>query len=180
MDGSDVSRPELLVHPPAEDAAWTVAVTDTMLAESHLLDDLIRVLENQQVGVASNDISAVDQSVYASQRIFLTLRQARRHRRGLLHALVGEKEVALSDLESALGSGATASLTAARDGLQEAAQRLARQMEVNRRVIQEIIESGDRLIRDLCGGSERTPLYAPEAESTESSGRAGVLFNKQA
>ena len=181
MDGPEVSRKELPVHSPAQDAAWTAALTDTMITEWHLLDELIRVLKNQQIGVANNDISALDESVYAAQRIFLTLRQARRHRRGLLNALMGQKEVALGELDLALGSGMTASLTKARDGLQAAAQRLARQMEVNRRVIQEVIASGDRLIRAVCGVPEQTSLslYTPEAEGAEPSSRAGVLFNKQ-
>ncbi len=179
MNRPEVSRKELPVHPPGQDAAWTAALTDTMVTERHLLDDLIRVLKNQQIGVASNDISALDESVYAAQRIFLTLRQARRHRRGLLNALLGQKEVALHELDSALGSGMTGTLSEARDGLQAAAQRLARQLEVNRRVIQEVIVTGDRLIRAVCGVPEHASLYAPEAERAEPPGGAGVLFNKQ-
>ena len=179
MGGSDVSPEELLVHLPAQDPGWTAALTDTMITERHLLDDLIGVLKNQQIGVASNDISALDESVFAAQRIFLTLRQARRHRRGLLNALLGQKEGSLGELDSVLGSGMTASLADARDGLKAAAQRLIRQMEVNRRVIQEVIVSGDRLIRVVCGVPEHASTYAPEAKDTEPPGRAGVLFNKQ-
>ncbi len=179
MGRSEVTPEELLVEPRAQDAGWTTALTDTLVTERHLLNDLIGVLENQRAGVANNDISTVDESVYAAQRIFLTLRQARRHRRGLLNALIGEKEIALGELDLALGSGMTASLTEARDGLQAAAQRLARQMEVNRRVIQEVITSGDRLIRAVCGVPEKTSVYSPESEGAEPSGRAGILINKQ-
>ncbi len=179
MDRPDVTREEIPVHVPDQDAGWTAALTDTMLTERNLLEDLIRVLKNQQVGVANNDISALDESVYAAQRIFLTLRQARRHRRGLLNALMGDKEVALGDLEQALGSGMTASLAEARDNLQMAAQQLARQMEVNRTVIKEVIANGDRLIRAVCGVPEQSSVYTTEPEGAEPSGGSGVLFNRQ-
>lgn len=179
MGRPEVSPKERPVHFPAQDAGWTAALTDTMITERHLLDDLIRVLKNQKIAVASDDISALDESVYAAQRIFLTLRQARRHRRGLLNALIGEEEVALDEMDSALGSSMTASLTEARDGLQVAAQRLARQMQVNRRVIQEVIASGDRLIRAVCGVPEHASTYTPEAEGAKPAGGAGVIFNKQ-
>ena len=85
-----MSQKELRVLAPDQDAGWTTALADTMITERNLLDDLIRVLKNQQIGVANNDIASLDESVYAAQRIFLTLRQARRHRRGLLNALIGE------------------------------------------------------------------------------------------
>lgn len=177
MGRAEMSPEDLPVQPAAHDAEWTTALADTMTTERHLLDDLVGVLKNQQIGVANNDISAVDESVYAAQRIFLTLRQARRHRRGLLNALMGQKEVTLADMDSALGSGMTASLTEARDDLQAAAQQLTRQLEVNRRVIQEVTASGDRLIRAVYGVPERPSIYAREADGSEPSSRAGVLLN---
>ncbi len=174
-----MSPEELLVQLPTHDAGWTLALTDTMITERNLLGDLIRVLEKQQIGVASNDISAVDESVYAAQRIFLTLRQARRHRQGLLHALMGRKEVSLGELDSALGNGMTPSLTEARDGLQATAHRLTRQMKVNRNVIKAVIASGDRLIRAVCGVPACAPVYSPDVDGAEPPGGAGVLLNKR-
>ena len=174
-----MSQKELLVRPLAADPGWTTALTDTLVTERSLLNDLIGVLENQQSGVAGNDISAVDESVYAAQRIFLTLREARLRRRGLLSALMGHKEVTLGEMDGALGRGMTASLTEARDGLQAAAQRLARQLEINRSVIQEVTANGDRLIRAVLGGPEKPSVYAREADSSEPSGRAGVFLNTQ-
>ena len=172
-----MSPEELLVQSPAQDAGWTSALTDTMITERRLLDDLIGVLKNQQIGVADNDITAVDETVYAAQRIFLTLRQARRHRRGLLIALMGQKEVTLGDMDVALGSGMTASLREARDDLQAAAQQLARQLEINRKVIEEVTANGDRLIRAVYGSPEREPLYARDVDGSAPSGGAGVLLN---
>lgn len=177
MGTAEVSPEELPVQPPAHDAEWRTALADTMITERHLLDDLIGVLRNQQVGVANNDIAAVDESVYAAQRIFLTLRQARRHRRSLLKALMGQKEVTLDGMDVALGHGMTGSLTEARDDLQTAAQQLTRQLEVNRRVIQEVTASGDRLIRAVYGVPERPSVYAREADGSEPSGGAGILLN---
>lgn len=177
MRGSDVSAEEPLVQLPTQNAEWTTALTDTMTTERHLLEDLITVLDNQKTGVASNDISAVDESVYAAQRIFLTLRQARRHRRGLLNALMGQKEVTLADMDSALGSGMTASLTEARDDLKAAARQLTRQLEVNRRVIQEATANGDRLIRAVYGVPERASTYAREGDDSVPSGGAGAFLN---
>jgi len=179
MGRSEVASEELLVQLPAEDPEWTTALTDTLVTERHLLNDLIGVLKSQQTGVADNDISAVDESVYAAQRIFLTLRQARRRRRGLLSALMGRREVTLGEIEGALGSSMTASLGEARDGLQAAAQQLARQLEINRSVIQDVTASGDRLIRAVCGVPERPSVYAPESGGSAPQGKAGVLLNTQ-
>ena len=177
MGRSEVTPEELLVEPRAQDAGWTTALTDTLVTERQLLSDLIGVLENQRTGVANNDISVVDDSVYAAQRIFLTLRQARLRRQGLLSALMGETEVTLGEMDLALGSGMTASLTEARDGLQAVAQRLARQLDVNRSVIQKVTASGDRLIRAVCGVPERPSVYARESDGSDPSSRPGILLN---
>ena len=61
MGRSEVTPEELLVEPRAQDAGWTTALTDTLVTERHLLNDLIGVLENQRTGVANNDISAVSE-----------------------------------------------------------------------------------------------------------------------
>ncbi len=77
---------------------------------------------------------------------------------------------------------ATPQLGEARDELLEAAQRLQRALDVNRRVIDGAMAAGDQLIRMLAGGSERAPLYAadPSVNEKATPGTPGGLLNTKA
>lgn len=152
---------------------------DAFETERWLLDELVGVLARQRDGLASNDMAVLDESVYSAQRVFLTLQQARRRRRTLLELVAGQSELQLGELERLLGPAMTPQLREARDALLEAAQRLQRGLDVNRRVIDGAMKVGDQLIRTLVGGSEPAPVYAADSSphEQETLSAPGVLLN---
>lgn len=162
---------------PAVGSGHTSALEEALKTERRLLDDLVGVLERQRSGVAGDDITVVDDSVFAAQRVLRTLAEARRRRRTLLNILVGREDVALGDLEVALGSAMTQPLRAARDDLQAAAQRVAGELERNRRILHGAISAGDKLIRALTGAKEPVVYAAPGTASADASG--SLLVNRQ-
>jgi len=151
------------------------ALVDAFDTERRLLDELSRVLLSQRDGLSESDLGVLDESVYSAQRIFLTLQQARLRRRTLLELTVGQGELHLSELEDALGSLATEHLIASRDDLLAAAHRLARELRVNRRVIEGAMIMGDQMIRAVAGAIEQ-PVYTPEADC-DAVGSPGALLN---
>ncbi len=146
--------------------------------ERKLLDDLRGVLLRQRDGVAGNDLQTLDDSVYAAQRVFRTLEQARRKRKILNRLLTDRDDVPLAELEEALGRDATPDVLEARDGLVAAARKLAREVSLNRRIIDQAMRLGDQLIRAFGGAPEKAPVYGtgPQAES---SGGPGAFVNTQ-
>ena len=157
-------------------------LADAFETERWLLDELAGVLARQRDGLAANDLAVLDESVYSAQRVFLTLQQARRRRRTLLELVAGQSDVRIAELEGVLGYDMTPQLGEARDELLEAAQRLQRALDVNRRVIDGAMAVGDQLIRMLAGGSERAPLYAadPSVNEKATPGTPGGLLNTKA
>lgn len=153
------------------DASALVAAFE---AECRLLGDLAGVLRRQREGVASDDVTIVDESVFAANRVVRTLEEARRKRRTLLGLLAGAQDAALDDLEMALGRLMTDDLAKVRDRLKTQARSVAREIEINRRVLRGAMEQGERFMHAICGGPQpRT--YEPG----ESSGAIGALLNRQ-
>jgi flagellar biosynthesis/type III secretory pathway chaperone len=152
---------------------------DAFDTERRLLVKLAEVLHEQRHGLAANDIAALDESVYAAQRIFLTLQQARRRRRTLLQMSIGEAEVPLAGLEASFGTALPPELLESRDGLLEAARDLARHLEINREVIHGAIAVGDQLIRAMTGAPDHPAVYGAEREPG-SAGSAGTIVNTTA
>ncbi|MDH5758213.1 MAG: flagellar protein FlgN [Gemmatimonadota bacterium] len=152
-------------------------------SETRLLRELERVLERQRTAVGQDDLGSVDDSVYAAQRILLTLAQAKRRRKSLLHLMVGNEELPLAELDTALGMGMTESVRRARDELHEAAQTLARELDLNRRVLQGAITAGDQLIRALVGATPRAGQTYGRGQvnngTQDMAGGSGVLINRQ-
>jgi len=171
-----VSAVALPIRPSGPDPERLRALADAFESERRLLDDLMGVLLRQRDGLASNDVAALDDSVYAAQRVFLTIQQARRRRRTLCQLLFGREDVELRTLEDVLGDAPSGELFAARDRLLEAARRLERELRVNRRVIDGALDLGDRLIRAL-GGAGNTTVYAPPSAKDAKSPPAGALLN---
>ena len=144
-----------------------LALKEALRSECKLLEDLAVVLERQRSGVAGDDIAAVDDSTFAAQRVLLTLSQARRRRKNLLKILVGREDVALADLQNALGPAMTDGIRDATAQLQAAARELAHVLDRNRRILQGAIHSGDQLIRALCGPPAEQATYTAPRTSTE-------------
>lgn len=142
-------------------------------AECRLLGELAEVLRSQREGVAGDDVERVDASVFAANRVIRTLEEARRYRRTLLDVLVGSHDAALEDLEAALGRSVSAALAAARDRLKLQARRVAREIEINRRVLRGAMEQGERFLHAIRGAQ---PLsYEPR----DAAGATGALLNTQ-
>jgi flagellar biosynthesis/type III secretory pathway chaperone len=152
------------------------SLADALQGERRLLQDLIHVLAQQRSGVADNDIAAVDDSVFAAQRVLHTLAEARRRRRSLLTLITGYDDLALDGLDSALGDDMTDSLREARVDLQETARALARELDRNRRILQGALSEGDRLIRALCGAPAAPAVYGANGEGT---GEARLFIDRQ-
>lgn len=154
-----------------------LALAETLRTESRLLRDLATVLERQRRAVEADDLSGVDESVFAAQRVFRTLGEARRRRRALLELLAGSDDVSLADLEQALGTLMTRTLRDARDELRDAARHLEGDLGRNRALLQAALEAGDRLIRAISGAPTAGAVYAPPGEGSAPSGT--VLLNTQ-
>lgn len=168
---------ELTTEPTPRLQAHVGGLADALDSERRLLDDLARVLVAQRDGVSQDDLEALDESVFSAHRILRTLQQARERRRTLLQLLGAPADLQPADLESALGSTMTAELEEARDELVLAAQALARELTMNRRVLDGAMAVGDRLLQIFSGVEEGGgEVYAPDAERRKA-GSAGALLN---
>lgn len=143
--------------------------------ECRLLGELATVLRKQREGVASDDVAVVDESVFAANRVMRTLDEARKRRRTLLEIIAGAQDASLEDLELTLGRHMTPGLANVRDRLRLQAKTVAREIEINRRVLRGAMEQGDRFIQAICGGKNSASY-----EAREPSGGQGVLLNRQA
>lgn len=173
MEALEVTRPG------DSDSSKLAGLADALHTERGLLDEMSRVLLRQREGISADDLAVLDESVYCAQRVLLTLQQARRRRRMLMSLLGGQEDTPLGELESTLGRTATPSLCRARDELMEAAQRLARELEVNRRVIDGAISAGDEVIA-LFVGPEPSPELYSKKDGPKPGGRPGALLNTRA
>jgi flagellar biosynthesis/type III secretory pathway chaperone len=151
---------------------------DAMKTERRLLDSLVGILESQRSAVAGDDLAVLDDSVFAVQRVLLTLGEARRRRRTLLGLVSGEEELPLGELEDAMGGTLSPDLRTARDELRSAARRLAHEINRNREILRGAIRAGDQLIRTLCGAPTEPTLYGGRGDSAPSGG--SLLIDTQA
>lgn len=137
------------------------SLTDALSTERRLLDELIAVLRRQREAVGDDDLQRVDDSVFATHRVLVTLSEARRRRRNL-NALIGHREdLGIHALDEALGPRMTDALRAARDELQVAARALSREVSLNRRILREALAHGDAFAKTLAG-VEESPVYGQQ------------------
>lgn len=171
---------EASVHVPTSEIdrvpAHLGSLTEALETERRLLEELARVLVTQREGVAKDDLEALDESVFAAHRIFRTLQEARQRRRTLLELVGATPDVELDDLEAALGAAMADDLRASRDQLLDAAKNLARELAMNRRVLDGAMAVGEQLLEIFIGGSENPALYDPGADSGRG-GNAGAILN---
>lgn len=166
--------PTLRVETPFLDAVSPATLADAMENECKLLAELAGVLRRQREGVARDDAAGVDDSVVAAHRVMHTLSEARARRRALLGVLVAAEDVPLDELDVALGARMTIQLTTARKRLQDEARVVAREIEINRRVLSGALEQGDRFLQALCGAAT-----APSYDQAATAANGGVLINQQ-
>ena len=146
------------------------SLTDALTTERRLLDELISVMRRQRTAVGDDDLQSVDDSVFSTHRVLVTLSEARRRRRQL-NTLIGQREdLGIHALDEVLGARMTPALRDARDGLHDAARALSREVAINRRILREALAVGDAYARALAG-VEASPVYAT---------RDGVLGRSQA
>lgn len=137
------------------------SLTDALLTERRLLDELIAVMRRQRSAVGDDDLQRVDDSVFATHRVLVTLNEARRRRRNL-NALIGQREdIGIHALESVLGGRMTPALREARDELHSAARALSHEVSLNRRILREALAHGDAYARTLAG-AEKPATYATQ------------------
>ena len=143
------------------------ALLDALRSERKLLDDLASTMRRQRAAVGGEDLDGVDDSVFATHRILATLGQARLRRRAVNRLVVGVEELPVRMLEQVLGGQMTDEMRDARDGLQESAGVLSREVEINRRVLREALAAGDAHARVLngTGASIDSPMAAAAARA---------------
>jgi len=169
-----------LNHVPAGRAASSAgtlaALVDAHLSERKLLDDLVGIMRRQRSAVAADDLQGVDDSVFATHRILVTLGEARRRRRTLNTMVAGSEEVASQDLADAFGGHVPVALQEAREALRASAAALAQEVDVNRRVLREALATGDEYMRRLTGSGETPRVdYGATPGGKPAAQRAGGL-----
>ncbi len=178
---SVTKAPHLKVVPRGSSTPAAVdALTSAVTAETRLLEDLIGVMRKQRSAVGADDLQGVDDSVFATHRILVTLGEARRQRRSLGRLVGGSEDLGLRALDDILGDGMTDPLRDARDGLRAAALTLSREVEMNRQILRTALSNGGELMRGLYGAPESHGTYRPEVRSAEKEPAGGLLINRHA
>lgn len=157
------------------------ALANAVTAEVRLLEDLIGIMRRQRAAVSADDLQAVDDSVFATHRVLVTLAEARRQRRAVSMMIGGSEDLALRTLDDLLGEEMTDALRHACDGLRAAALTLSREVDMNRQVLRAALSEGTTYMHALCGTAEPLGNYAPAGASPESDKHnGGMLINRTA
>ncbi|HEV2642835.1 MAG TPA: flagellar export chaperone FlgN, partial [Candidatus Elarobacter sp.] len=127
------------------------ALSQALTTERKLVDELTAVMLRQRNAVATDDLQAVDDSVFATHRLLLTLGEARKRRRSINRILGCQEETGVKQLEEALGPWMTPALRAVREELQSAARTLSKEIETNRRILREAIANSESFVRAMVG-----------------------------
>jgi hypothetical protein len=154
------------------------ALANAVTSEVRLLEDLIGIMRRQRQAVATDDLQGVDDSVYSTHRVLVTLGEARRRRRSLNKLIAGTEELPLRALDDALGERMTDEVRYARDGLQVAALTLSQEVEINRKVLREALASGNEYVQAIYSSAEGGGLYG-DPRQQEPEARGGMLLNRR-
>lgn len=139
-------------------------LSDVMGTERRLLEELVNVMQKQRAAVASDDLQALDDSVFATYRVLATLGEARRRRKSVNRLLGEAEDMNVNDLEAILGDRATPAVIAARNALQDAAVTLSREVDTNKQVLRSAMDNGNDYVQKLFGNPQPTATYeAPQA-----------------
>jgi hypothetical protein len=157
-----------LTVPAQAGGATLEALADTLASENRLLCDLETSLRRQREAVAADDLQGMEEAVYATHRILMTLSEARRRRRSL-DEMLATRGVRLPD-----------GMLAAREQLRAAAQSLAAEVDALRHILHQALASGEEQIRTLYGGAEPKAFYPGSATPAPPPGVEGSLFNRRA
>jgi hypothetical protein len=165
---------------PAALRAPIAALTDALRSETRLLDELVSVMRRQREAVGADDLQSVDDSVFATHRVLLTISEARRRRKALNRLISDDEDLPLGELDEVLGDWMTAELRASRDALQAAALVLSREVETNRRLLRQALAHGEDYVRALSGTPDTTAGYGRNAGHPPAPHGGGLLLNRTA
>lgn len=141
-----------------QNAPSTVAaLVDSLRSEARLLGDLASIMRRQRESVAHDDLQGVDDSVFSTHRVLVTLQEARRRRRAINHVLGEGDDLSVVALKEFFNGDLPPSVAEAAEALRGSAQALQQEVSVNRRVLREAISAGDRQVQMLVGAATRTP-----------------------
>jgi FlgN protein len=173
------AQSQAALAPAGVPAAATIdALVDALGSENRLLGELVTVLRRQRDAVAGDDLQQIDDSVFATHRILVTLGEARRRRKSLNRILGGAENIGVEDMEAALGPRMTDAVRSARDGLKGTAKILSREVEMNRRVLRQALTTGEQMVRAMCAPADK-PLYSADTRPATTSAGGGILINRQ-
>lgn len=164
-------------HPGGPSAEMMI---DALRAERRLVEELVAIMRRQRLAVSGDDLQAVDDSVFATHRVLVTLGEARR-RRQTLNRMLGEREdLSLDALDDVLGTRMTSDVRDARDALRAAALLLSQEVAVNRTLLREALANGEQLVRTLAGGTAPAATYGAAGAPAAAGGVAGgTLLNRR-
>jgi flagellar biosynthesis/type III secretory pathway chaperone len=127
-------------------ATTVAALTDVLRSECRLLKELLVVLQRQREAVSTDNLQAVEESVYATHRVLHTLSEARRRRRTINRMLGESDDLSIRGIEDVLGVEMPDDLRKTRDELELLAQALTSDVDTNRRVLRDALAAGDALL----------------------------------
>ncbi|MGH7623304.1 MAG: flagellar export chaperone FlgN [Gemmatimonadaceae bacterium] len=111
------------------------SLAEALATERRLIDELLSVIRRQRAAVADDDLRGIEDSMFATHRLLVTLSEAKCRRR-TLNTLLGQPEdIGILALDRVLGARMTTGLREQRDGLHQAARTLSREVAVNRELL---------------------------------------------
>ncbi|HEY0777725.1 MAG TPA: hypothetical protein VGD56_07140 [Gemmatirosa sp.] len=157
-----VTLPPPTVTPPlaataiAAAPAVVTALIEALRTEHRFVDDLAATMRRQRAAVGSDDLETVDDTVFATHRLLATLGQARLRRRQLARLVAGSDDVPIRHIRTRAAAAAATepgadALCHACDALLAGAAVLAREVDMNRRVLRDALAGGDAHARALRG-----------------------------
>lgn len=132
---------------PTVDPRSTVtasALCTVLATETRLLNELIAIMQRQRDGASRGDLAAVDDSVFATQRVLHTLAEARRRRHAIYRMLGAPDDAGARALAATLGAALAPDLAQALETLMTAARELAQHVDVNRAALRQALGPGAR------------------------------------
>jgi hypothetical protein len=118
-------------------------LVDALSAERRLLEELIAVIHRQRAALDDGDLQRVDDTVFATHRVLVTLDEARRRRRSLNLLIAQREDLGIDALEQVLGPRMTTALRIARDDLRNTARALSSEVAANRRILRDALARTD-------------------------------------
>lgn len=132
-------------------ASTIAALADSLRSEAKLLGDLTAIMRRQRLSVAQDDLEGVDDSVFSTHRVLVTLQEARRRRRTLNHVLGEGDDLSVVALKEFFNGNLPPAVAEAAESLRGNAEALQAEVSVNRRILREAISAGDRQVQMLVG-----------------------------